>query len=160
MARSKKSQYNKKHNRIIYILINPLSKEFFISHCKETLQKNIFYQHCRGRCYQTVKTIDELKKQNLHPCFFILEKLYSTKVEAYNYVIVWTKIFIENGYKNLDHGNILNYISELYEHNLLLYNEKNNYKLEEIIRCENCIVSNYNRKKCQLYNGENNEQRS
>lgn len=157
MKRSKKNQYTEKQNRIIYVLLNPLSKEFYIGHCKEKILKRIYSQHYNGERYQTQKSIELLKKQNYHPCLFILEELYSTKVEAYNYVIVWTKIFIENGYKNLDHGNILNYIDELYENNLLLYNQKNNQNIDKIIRCKNCIVSYYNGKKCNLFEGDESE---
>ena len=151
MARSKKSQYTEKDTRVIYILLNPLSKEFYIGHCKETSLKHIFQKHYYGERYQTKESVNSLKNQKLHPCLFVLEKLYSTKVEAYNYVIVWTKIFIENGYKNLDTGNILNYINELFKNNLLLYNQHNTLDIKKIIQCKNCVVSNYNRKKCPLF---------
>lgn len=157
MARSHKTQYTDKQDRIIYILLNPLSKEFYIGHCKNTSIKDIFKKHYYCERYQTKKSVKELKNKNLHPCIFILEELFSTKVEAYKYVIIWTKIFIENSYNCLDHGNILNYITELYENNLLLYNERKNININEIIDCKKCLVSNYNRKKCELYTGENND---
>ena len=157
MPRSKSSQYTKKENRIIYILLNPLSKEFYIGHCKKTLLKDIFKHHYYGRRYQTKNSFSKLNKQRLHPCLFILEELYSTKVEAFNYVICWTKIFYETGYTSLNQGNVLEYIKELYEQNILIYNKRKQTEVDKICNCNNCIVANYGRKKCPLYKGEKNE---
>ena len=156
MARSKKSQYTEKDNRTIYILLNPLSKEFYIGHCKTTLLKDIFRHHYYGQRYQTKDSIEHLKKQHLHPCLFILEEIYSTKVEAFNYVICWTKIFYEQGYKSLNQGNVMDYIQNLYETNLLIYNSRKDRKISEICDCNRCIVANYGRHKCPIFKGDDN----
>ena len=147
----KKTQYTEKENRTIYIILNPLSKEFYIGHCKSTLLKDVFKQHYYGQRNHTKDCFLKLKKQDLHPCLFKLEEIKSTKVEAFNYVIVWTKIFIESGYTNLNRGNILNYIQNLYEHNILIYNERKNRKMTEINSCESCVVQNYERHQCTLF---------
>lgn len=156
MARSKKSQYTEKENRTIYILLNPLSKEFYIGHCKTKLLKDIFKHHYYGKRYQTKNSFQNLKDKQLHPCLFILDEIYSTRVEAFNYVICWTKIFIENGYTSLNQGNVIDYITDLYENNLLIYNARRAYELNNLCNCNKCIVSNYGRKKCSLFNGDTN----
>lgn len=154
MAHSKKSQYTEKNDRVIYLLLNTLTKEFLISHCQKNLIIDVFRHHYYGKRFQTKESIEDLKTEELHPCLFILEELNSTKVEAYNYVIAWTKIFVEAGYTNLMEGNILNYIAELHENNLLIYNERKMIDIEERLKCCDCLVSNYGRKRCKLYKGE------
>lgn len=157
MARSKKSQYTKKENRTIYILLNPLSNEFYIGHCKSTLIKDVFKQHYYGERFYTKESFYNLKKQGLHPCLFLLENIYSSKVEAYKHVIVWTKIFLENGYTSLNQGNILDYINSLHDKNIVLYNDRKEIAINDICNCEICKVSNYGRKKCHLFKGDKNE---
>jgi len=157
MRYSKKSQYTEKTDRVIYLLLNPLTKEFFISHCQNKLIIDVFRHHYYGKRYQTKENIEDLKTEGLHPCLFVLETINSTKVEAYNYVIAWTKIFSEAGYTNINEGNILNYIADLHENNLLIYNERKDKSIEQILDCNNCLVSNYGRKQCSLYKGESND---
>lgn len=159
MAHSKKSQYTEKNDRVIYLLLNPLTKEFFISHCQKTLIIDVFKHHYYSKRFQTKECIEDLKSEDLHPCLFVLETINSTKVEAYNHVIAWTKIFLEAKYTNLNEGNILNYIADLHENNLLIYNERKEKELEQILNCNNCLVSNYGRKQCRLYKGEHNERK-
>ena len=157
MARSKKSQYTVKADRVIYLLLSPLSKDFFISHCQKSLIIDVFKHHYYGKRYKTEASIETLKKKELHPCLFILETVNATKVEAYNYVIVWTKIFSEAGYTSLDKGNVLCYAEDLYENNLLLYNKRKPTIIEDYLKCSNCLVSNYGRRQCRLYKGEEND---
>lgn len=154
MPHSKKSQYTQINNRVIYLLLNPLTKEFFISHCQEDLIIDIFKHHYYGKRYPTKECIEDLKSEDLHPCLFILERLHSTKVDAYNYVIAWTKIFHEAGYTNLNQGNILDYIDNLHENNMLIFNERKVKELGSILKCDACLVSHYGRKMCPLYKGD------
>ena len=156
MRYSKKSQYTEKDDRIIYVLFSPLTKEFFVSHCRKNLLKDIFRQHCYGKRYQTKDCVESLKTQHLHPCLFTLEEINATKVEAFNYVIAWTKIFLEAGYTSLNRGNILDYIHDLYENNLLIYNTNKVKDLTALCNCKVCLVSQYGRKRCPLFKGETN----
>lgn len=156
MRHSKKSQYTEISNRVIYILMSPLTKEIFVGHCREDLLKTVFQDHIYGERYQTQDFVKELKDQNLHPCLFILEKITCTKVEAFGYVVAWTKIFVEHGYQNLNQGNVRTYINNLLDKNLSLYMERKDTEIGKNLICENCLVSNYNRKKCCLMKGETN----
>lgn len=144
------------NERVIYLLLSPISKEFFIGHCRKDLLKDIFKDHYYGQRYQTRACFTELKRANLHPCLFILEELTCTKVEAFNYVVIWTKIFHETGYKSLNQGNVIKYIESLLDKNLHLYEERKKTDISECTKCSGCIVINYGRKKCSLYKGEEN----
>ena len=152
----KKNSIHRKKDRVIYLLLNPVTKEFFISHCQKNLIIEVFRHHYYGQRYQTKECVEDLKTENLHPCLFVLEEINSTKVEAYNYVIAWTKILLEAGYTNLNEGNILNYILELNENNLLIYTKRKTIDIENKLKCCNCLVVNYNRIQCPRYGGIKN----
>lgn len=147
----KKSQYTEINNRNIYAIINPITKEFYISHCRSDLIIDVFKDHYHGQRYQTQKSFLELKHQNQHPCLFILEEINTTKVEAYKHVIAWTKIFIENEYTPLNTGNILHYIEDLHDDSLNIYNKNRRVNLSVNCSCKKCIVSQYNCNTCRLY---------
>ena len=143
-----KSQYKKIENRIIFLMRSPLSKEFFIGHCQPHSLMPIFRQHCAGDRYYTNVCFTNLKKQGLHPCLTILEEVKCTQVEAYSHIIAWTKIFVDAGYTNLNTGNVMDYIEDLYEKSKTIYEVNKTKILTEICSCNSCIVSNYGYKKC------------
>lgn len=62
------------------------------------------------------------KRFNYKPCMFKLDEINCTAIQAYRYVIVWTKIFVERGYTPLDKGKIQNYIQELLPENVPYWN--------------------------------------
>lgn len=157
MRHAKKSQYKEIEKRVIYIILSPLSKEFFIGHCRKDLLKSVFRQHFYGERYQTKKCFSEFKKQNLHPCLFVLEEVVCTKVKAFNYVVAWTKICCEQGFENLNRGNVQAYISNPLEETENLYRERRKENIAQKVICSNCIVSNYRNKMCSMYGGRNSE---
>lgn len=150
MRHSRKSQYKDIAERVIYILLIPTTKEFFIFHCPKKAVRDYYRQHIHGTYYKTKKPIEDLKKQNLHPCFFVLEEVNTTKVDAYNYVIVWTKIFSEAGYIGLDQGNVSVYKDNLLDRNILLNDNRKNADLPMLTNCEHCLVKIYNHSHCKL----------
>lgn len=145
---SRKSQYKDVEIRSIYVLVSPISNEFFVGHCKKTLLKDVYYQHRIGTRRQTYKCMLHLKEHNVYPCFFELEEVERTKVEAYRYVIAWTKIFIDNQYVALDQGNIKHYINDMFEDVAAIYEERKDVDLKSKCNCKTCVVSNYKRKNC------------
>lgn len=150
MRHTKKSQYKDIAERVIYLLLFPATKEFFIFHCPKKSIRDYYRQHMHGTYYKTQQHVEELKKQNLHPCFFVLEEVNTTKVDAYNYVIVWTKIFSEAGYIGLDQGNVSVYKDNLLDRNILLYDNRKNADLPMLTNCEHCLVKIYNHSHCKL----------
>ena len=154
MRGSKKSQYTDIDDRVIYILLSPETNDFFLSHCNKKIIKNLYRQHLCGYYYKTKKFSEGLKTKGLRPCLFILEEIRCTKVEAFNYVIVWTKIFLDAGFMNLTQGNVMEYKDNLLEKNIPLYEKRKNFEIEKFILCKNCRVQNYNRKQCKMFRGE------
>lgn len=106
--------------------------------------------HYNGYKYKTENSIDELKAQGLKPCCFKLEIVNCTEIQAYRYRIVWTKIFMEQGYKNLDKGNITCYAADLLPKNIPLYEARKNIDLSELTSCKNCLFPNYGRTMCSF----------
>ena len=67
---------------------------------------------------------------------------------AYRYVVVWTRIFLEQGYINLDKGEVISYANDLLEDNIVRYNERKQADLRETCVCQNCVFPNYGNKMC------------
>lgn len=144
-----KSQYTDVENRAIYVLMSPISKEFFCSHCPTKSLHGLYRQHFSQNRPKTARWIaEDLKSIGLHPCLFILEELNCTKVEAFSYVIVWTKIFHEAGYESLQQGNVMDYKEDLFDGNQQLYEQRKNLDLKELLCCKNCKVQTYHYQKC------------
>lgn len=148
---SEKSQYKIKEERAIYLLRSPLSKEFFIGHCKIDSLMPIFRQHWSGDRYHTKDCFLNLKQRKLHPCLTILEKVNCTQVEAYSHVIAWTKIFVDSGFVCLNEGNVMDYINDLYEKSRNIYEQNKCKDIAEICSCKSCVVSNYGYTQCPFY---------
>ena len=146
----KKKQYYVKKDRTIYLIKNPNSREFYIGHTLSHNIRSTYKDHYIETKYKTANMIRELKNQGLKPCCFTLEKIHCTSVQAYRYVIIWTKIFIEQSYNNLDTGAVIEYAADLLEENIPLYEERKNTNLAELIQCKNCLFPDYGRKICPL----------
>lgn len=149
---SKRKQYTEKANRIIYVILNPSTKEFYISYTlagKENIRV-IYKDHYTEKRNKTMHMIHQMKLKNVHPCFFKLDTVFCTKVEAYRVVIAWTKIFIEHGYINLDQGNISEYIKDLFGEAKTIYESKKNIDIDYEFNCNNCLFPTYRRQKCEM----------
>ena len=148
MRGTKKSQCTEVDDRAIYIMMSPVSKEFFCGHCTLRILRNLYRQHMCEHYTKTSEWIQELKRNDLHPCLFVLEEVRCSKVEAYNYVVVWTKIFSDAGYTSLQQGNVMDYMQDLTAGNQTLYEQRKSIDLKELLRCKNCRVQTYNKVKC------------
>ena len=149
-----KSQYKDMKNRVIFLLRSPKTKEFFVGHCLTNSLMPIFRQHWSGDRNYTDECFTALKKEGLHPCLTVLEEVYATPVEAYRYVIAWTKIFVDAGYVNLNTGNLSCYIEDMMEDSVDVYEKNKDRNLEEICDCKACLVAHYNRKLCPCCSGD------
>lgn len=136
-----KKQYTEKQNRCIYAILNPKTKEFFVGYTlngKENL-RCAFKGHRTEERRATKDMIRRAKEQDIRPCFFKLDELYCTKVEAYHAVIGWTKIFVEQGYINVDHGNIECYIEDIFGEAEEYYENKKQVNIDQDFCCSNCL---------------------
>lgn len=150
MPRPRKSQYTKKAERTLYVLISPTSKEFIVGKTLATNLRSTYKDHYIETKYKSADMVRELKSNDLKPCCFRLETLICTEVEAYHRLVVWTRLFVENGYKPLEKKETLNYAMDLLPHNQELFDKLKNLQLGEMLTCAHCIFPNYGRKMCSL----------
>lgn len=156
MPRPRKSQYTKKEERTLYVLKSPTSKKFIVGKTLATNERSTYKDHYILSKYKTAGMIEELKSQGLKPCCFRLETLTCTEVEGYHRLVVWTRLFIENGYEPIEQGNTLNYAMDLLPHNQKLFDELQALNLNEMLTCSHCLFPNYGRKMCALREGSCN----
>ena len=147
----KKNQYKVKENRCVYVILNPYTKEFFVGYNlagKENV-RCAYKAHYTGTKYKTSEMICKMKARGLHPCYFILDELYCTKIEAYRAVIGWTKMLVEQSYINLNKGEIQSYCNDLLGETKEYYESKKHISIDREFNCNYCIFPTYNRKKCE-----------
>lgn len=148
----KKKQYTEKKHRAIYVILNSLTKEFYIDYTLDEYEnlRSAYKEHYTGKRNKTREMILKMRAQENKPCYFILEKVYDTKVETYRYVIAWTKVFIEQGYVNLDRGDIIGYTNDLFGTAKTIYENRQTVNVNKVFTCENCVFPNYGRTPCTL----------
>ena len=138
---SQKKQYTEKQSRCIYVILNPKTKEFYIDYTlneKENL-RCAFKAHRTEKRAKTLDMIRRAKEHDVRPCFFKLDELYCTKVEAYHAVIGWAKIFIDREYINVDHSNIECYIEDIFGEAEKYYESKKGVDMTQLFTCERCL---------------------
>ena len=62
-----------------------------------------------------------------------------SKVVAYNLVVVWTKIILENGFKNFDTSSTIYYAHNLLYKNIPLCEDREMISLDAFLSCKNCL---------------------
>ena len=150
MPRPRKSQYTKKEERTLYVLKSPISKKFIVGKTLAPNVRSTYKDHYILSKYKTAGMVEDLKSQGLKPCCFHLETLTCTEVEGYHRLVVWTRLFIENGYEPIEQGNTLNYAMDLLPHNQKLFDELTSLNLNEMLTCSHCLFPNYGREMCVL----------
>lgn len=144
----RKRQYWEEKNRIIYMVRHPETNDFYVGHTLSHNMRSTYKDHYIETKYKTANMVRHLKSENKKPCCFLLDELTCTAVQAYRYVIVWTKIFMEYGYINLDTNSVVDYAKDLLPENIPLYNERKARNLEEMFSCNMCLFPDYGRTKC------------
>lgn len=146
----RKRQYWEIKTRTIYVLLHPETKEFYIGHTPTQNLRSTYKDHYIEIKYKTANMVHQLKKENKKPCCFVLDEINCTAVQAYRYVIVWTKIFMEQGFINLDTNSVIDYANDLLPENLPLYEERKTYKISKLLTCNKCLFPDYGRQMCPL----------
>ena len=143
MRGTNNTQYTEGSNRAIYALLDPGSNVFYCAHARGDALYNVYRQHLCGYYPKTQDWIDTMKKDEMHPCLIVLEEVSCTQVEAYNYVIVWSKILCDAGYVCLHEGNVMEYMGDLTLHNQELYDERKDTDVFALVSCNNCKLQTY-----------------
>lgn len=150
MRKSKNDFYNSKDNRTIYVLLSPTDKIFYINQCLRTSVNETYRHNIKGRRASSKKFIDEISPQR--PCIFILENGYLTKSEAYIFMLIWIKIFLENGYACFNSQKIIDQAINLNNANKQLYDNRKQLNLNSIISCNKCFIPIYKNIVCEKSN--------
>lgn len=135
--------------RVVYILLSPNGKKFFIGHSLKKSLRETYRKNLLGIRQSTSKLIAEVKPER--PCLFILETFVGTSSEATNLIIVWTKIFLENNYECYNHPNLIEMTENLYIDTQALYEERKTINIKKITACANCAIPKFNRQICEKY---------
>lgn len=155
MNKSQNDFYTKKENRIIYILLSSTEKIFYINQCLRTSLKETYRHNIKGRREISKNFIDRILPER--PCIFILENMNLTKSEAYNYILIWIKIFIEKGYQSFNNKKLIDLSEDLYFENQRIYEQRRTANLDILLSCKNCLIPIYNKTICKKYSQLNNE---
>lgn len=139
--------YRKKLDRVIYAFISKDKNIFYINLCNKDSERETYRHNIKGRRYYSKNFIDDM--QGVRPCMFILDEIRGTERAALRYKIVWTKIFMQNGYKSYNNEKINKYAQKLDSKNQQLYDERKDVDLNELLSCTNCFVPTYKDIKCE-----------
>lgn len=156
-SKFRKSQYTQREERVLYVILNPRTKEFYIDY---TLKKNVrqlYIEHCLGNRARTKQMVSDLKNRNMRPCCFRLSDLKCSKVKAYRHVIAWTKKLVENGYKNIDEGNISEYINDIFGETKDIYDGlayMDSKYLDTAFGCSYCLFPVFKKEICNQQRGD------
>ncbi len=145
----KNVNYTKTQERSIYVLISKTKKCFLVYHCRTSSLRETYRHILAGeRCFS--KKFFE-KIGNERPCIFELERLNTTVSKAYNHILVWIKIFIENGFESCNYDTTIEYSDYLYTKNKNIYENFKGTDIEQLLSCKNCNVPTYKNKTCECY---------
>lgn len=140
--------YRKKLDRVIYVYLLKEKKIFYINTCLKSSARETYRHNIKGRRGFSRRFIEEFN--GIRPCVFILDEIKDTERVAVRYKIVWTKIFMEKGYKSFNNKAINEYAKDLDLQNQILYKNRKDINLEELLSCENCFVKTYKTMKCEI----------
>lgn len=142
----------KKEERVIYLLLSPDKRKFYINHCVKGSLQETYRHNLKGRRESSKAFIDELYPKR--PCLLILETAFCTTYEATNLQIIWIKIFLDHGFKCYNHPDFIDMANDLYFDSRHRFAERNNLEIQKIIGCENCQMPIFNRTACQYFTGK------
>lgn len=152
MSRKTSAFYNKKEEYVIYVLLSPTKKEFYINHCRKASIRETYRHNIKSRRYATEKFINDIYPNR--PCLFVLEEANATVSDIYKYKLVWLKIFLTNGFESYNYQKMLDSTRELHIKTKKLYEERKDIDLKNILSCENCFVQTYKHTLCPLKNND------
>ena len=147
---SRKSQYTVIEERSLYVILNRFTKEFFVDYALSRNIRSAYLRHCSCSRRQTEAMIARMKEAGTRPCCFRLADMACTKVEAYRAVIGWTRVFVDQGFISLDHGNMAEYIQDLFGYAKLVYEQNKDVNIAELCACKNCLVPVFKKQPCEM----------
>ena len=157
MPREYWSIYHRKEDRLIYAFVSPVDKTCFVYHCRKGAVRETYRHHTKGRRYCTQWFMAAV--QPYRPCVFVLEELPNiTIAKAYRYVLVWMKIWMDNGYVSYNYPKMIDQTKDLRWETQLLYQQRKDISLSELMSCEECPARIYKKKECPFYQAKKQDE--
>lgn len=151
-----KRKTEERKDRAIFLLCSPDKKYFYINHCSKNTLREVYRHNIRGRIESSEHFINTIKPNR--PCLFELENLpNSTLNEAYNRILIWQKILLDNGHTSCNHEPLIKAAQQLAPRNVPLYEERKDTNLTAITSCEKCLAATYNKQICPYYKPTSDE---
>lgn len=83
------------------------------------------------------------------PCVFVLEELPNiTIAKEYRYVLAWMRRLIDEGYICYNYQMMINQANAMLWETELLYQQRKDILLADLMSCEKCPVRVYKKKEC------------
>lgn len=136
----------------IYLLRSPKDKKILVGYCLRESLRETYRHNLKGRRDASKDFIQAIYPDR--PCLFVLENFVGTARDATNYLLVWLKIFLENGYVSYNRECLKEMSEHLYIDNAVRYRERNGLLLNEITSCRSCQMPVYKKEKCDYYPDE------
>ena len=141
--------YHRKEDRLVYAFVSPVEKLCFVYHCRSDALRETYRHHINGERYCTQRFMEAVQPHR--PCVFVLEELPNISIaKAYRYVLVWIKILMDNGYVCYNYPKIINQAKELLWETQLMYLQRKDTPLADLMSCEKCSVRVYKKQECSL----------
>ena len=136
----------------IYMLRSPKEKKYCVAYCLEGSLKEI-YRHDIKLRREHARPIAEASLPD-RPCLFLLETVTCNQNEATRYLIVWIKLLNEQGYTCMNREVLREMSEDLTLDSMMLYLERKNVDLTQLLTCEHCCVKTYGRVTCPYFSEE------
>lgn len=141
--------YQEKKSRLIYVL-RLSERDLYVDYGSSESYKDIYRKHYEKKNSRTMEYIEQLQEKEQRPCMIELEEGEYTQVEAYGKVLVWIRYFLDRGYNVISGDQTLSYAKDLRGINREEYeNEKNKLSIDQVFKCEKCLVSSFKKIACR-----------
>lgn len=126
----------------IYIILDENTREFYIGKTAPKNLRSTYHNHYNLKNKKTKINFELGKKNNKPPAMYLIETIEIVKISPYNRQLIWTKFFIEKGYKALD-KTITPYINILDKEVISQYEEIKDLEVNSILSKENKLFEEY-----------------
>lgn len=83
------------------------------------------------------------------PCMFVLNELPNiTIAKAYRYALAWIKVLMDDGYASYNFPKIIEQANAMLWETKLLYQQRKDIPLTDLMSCEKCPVRVYKKTEC------------
>ena len=143
--------YRRKEDRLIYAFVSPVDKICYVNHCRKEALRETYRHHTNGERYCTERFMKAVHPHR--PCVFVLEELTNISIaKAYRYVLVWTRLLLENGYQSYNYQTTVDQANDLLFETERLYLQRKETSLQAVLSCEKCPVKVYKKCECEFCN--------